>query len=79
MGFKLVKKSSGGEVGMAAGQPVTAKVNPITLPEGQRETVRLSFRLGRDLHTRIKLEAVRRGDTIAGMVSRWIAETTPLA
>lgn len=45
-------------------------------PEG---TVRLSFSLDRDLHTRLKLEAVRRGETIVAMVSRWITEATPTA
>lgn len=43
----------------------------------QRETVRLSFCLSRSLHRRLKLEAVRRGETIVSMVSRWVAETTP--
>jgi hypothetical protein len=39
--------------------------------------VRLSFDLGRDLHTRLKLESVRRGVPIVRMVSRWVAETMP--
>lgn len=43
------------------------------------ETVRLSFRMQRGLHTRLKLEAVRQGRTIVSLLEGWVAEQTPLA
>lgn len=60
----------------AAGQLPAAR--PVVLGGARRrETVRLTFSLGRELHTRLKLEAVRRGETLVAMVSRWVAESTP--
>ena len=43
------------------------------------DTVRLSFRMGRSLHTRLKLEAVRQGRTIVGMPEGFVTEHTPTA
>ena len=43
-----------------------------------REAVKVSVQLGRDLHRRVKMEAVRRGETIVALLSRW-AETLPAA
>lgn len=45
----------------------------------RRDWVKVSFSLSRSLHTRLKLEAVRRGETIVAMMSRWVAETMPAA
>lgn len=43
------------------------------------ETVRISFRMQRCLHTRLKLESVRQGRTIVSLLEGWVAEQTPLA
>lgn len=39
-------------------------------------TVRLTVQIRRDLHKRLRMAALLRGETLAGMVSTWIAETT---
>ena len=41
------------------------------------ETVRISFRMDRSLHTRLKLEAVRQGRTIVSMLEGFVTEHTP--
>jgi hypothetical protein len=43
------------------------------------ETVRISFRMQRCLHTRLKLESVRQGRTIVSLLEGLVAEQTPLA
>lgn len=45
----------------------------------RRDWVKVSFSLSRSLHTRLKLEAVRRGESIVAMMSRWVAEMMPAA
>ena len=45
----------------------------------RRDSVKVSISLSRSLHTRLKLEAVRRGESIVSMMSRWVAETMPAA
>ncbi len=45
----------------------------------RRDYVKVSISLSRSLHTRLKLEAVRRGETIVALMSRWVAETMPAA
>ncbi len=47
---------------------------PWTSPRGP---AKVSFQLPRSLHTRLKLESVRRGEPIVAMISRWIEENTP--
>lgn len=42
-------------------------------------TVRISFRMAGDLHRRLKLEAVRQGQTIVAMLEGFVAEHTPVA
>ncbi len=49
--------------------------HPWTSPRGP---AKVSFQLTRSLHTRLKLESVRRGEPIVAMISRWIEENTPL-
>jgi predicted HicB family RNase H-like nuclease len=49
------------------------------LAGGESDSVRMSFRLGRDLHTRLKLEAVRQGRSIIGMIETFVTEHTPKA
>ncbi|GFO57262.1 hypothetical protein GMSM_42690 [Geomonas sp. Red276] len=48
-------------------------------PTTERVTVKVSFELERGMHLRLKLASVRQGETIAGMVSRWVEENTPEA
>jgi predicted HicB family RNase H-like nuclease len=43
----------------------------------EKDTVRMSFRLGRRLHTRLKLEAVRQGRSIVGMIESFVTDHTP--
>lgn len=45
----------------------------------RRDSVKVSISLSRSLHTRLKLEAVRRGETIVALMSRWVEETMPAA
>ena len=47
--------------------------HPWTSPRGP---AKVSFQLSRSLHTRLKLESVRRGEPIVAMISRWIEENT---
>ncbi len=42
-----------------------------------RGPAKVSFQLSRSLHTRLKLESVRRGEPIVAMISRWIEENIP--
>ena len=78
MSFRIGKKQSV-EVPERA-----VPVKPQTTAEGKLSvagleggTVRISFRMGRDLHRRLKLEAVRQGRTIIGMLEGFVAEHTP--
>lgn len=43
----------------------------------QNETVRISFRMKKGLHTRLKLAAVRQGRSIMSMLEGFVAEYTP--
>ena len=52
------------------------KKNQGTVPSSQ---VRVNFDLDNEIHRRLRLEAVRRRLTIAGLISRWIADNTPPA
>lgn len=76
MGLRRKSKPAGltGGEGLAE---VTGESGADSRVSRQRAAVRLSFDLGRDLHTRLKLESVRRGVPIVRMVSRWVAETMP--
>ena len=42
------------------------------------ETVRISFRMEKVLHTRLKLVAVRQGRSIINVLEGFVAEYTPL-
>lgn len=43
----------------------------------EKDTVRMSFRMDRGLHTRLKLEAVRQGRSIVNMIEGYVSERTP--
>lgn len=59
--------AAGGEVSQRGTQP---------RQEQGRSTVRLTFSVPQELHMRLKLAAVRQGQTIVSLVSGWIAEQT---
>jgi hypothetical protein len=80
MGFRLGKKSQGtgqdpvNDEG-GKGEVLRQEQSPVRRPTG--DTVRMSFRLPQELHTRLRLESVRRGLTIVGLVSGWVEAHTP--
>lgn len=78
-GFRLCKKNSVDPVtmGKSEAEKNLGAFAFKTKGDKQKEVVKVSFTLSRTLHTRLKLEATRRGETIVAMVSQWIAETVP--
>ena len=64
MGFRLEKKSRPENQAMGA----TAETGG--------DTVRISFRMSKHIHKRLKLEAVRQGRTIVGMLEGFVTEHT---
>lgn len=45
----------------------------------EKDTVRMSFRMDRGLHTRLKLEAVRQGRSLVSVLEMYVAEHAPTA
>jgi len=78
MSFRMGKKQLAEvpERAAAVGLQATAVGRP-SVAGHEDGTVRISFRMGRDLHRRLKLEAVRQGRTIIGMLEGFVAEHTP--
>lgn len=81
MGDMLAKeKQPPGQVSAQKGsQEEEHGVPSSTVRRTAGETVRISFRMQRCLHTRLKLESVRQGRTIVSLLEGWVAEQTPLA
>ncbi|MFA7402943.1 MAG: hypothetical protein WC007_03035 [Pelobacteraceae bacterium] len=57
--------------------PQTAAEKSQSVGRGRDETVRISFRMGKDLHKRLKLAAVMQGRSIVSMLEGFVAAHTP--
>lgn len=79
MGFKLTKSGTKTEVPelIDSALPQATVEKKVAVTKGANETVRISFRMVRSLHTRLKLEAVRQGRSIVAMLEGFVSEHTP--
>ena len=64
------------QVSVAIPNMAVAKRQPVAKDMG--DTVRISFRMGKGLHTRLKLASVRQGRTIVSMLEGFVTEHTPI-
>jgi hypothetical protein len=58
--------------------PHVAVAKRQTVEKKLGDTVRISFRMGKSLHTRLKLASVRQGRTIVSMLEGFVTEHTPI-
>jgi len=79
MAFRLTKKGNKADVPeqIESAKPQVTVEKRVAVTKEANETVRISFRMVRCLHTRLKLEAVRQGCSIVAMLEGFVSEHTP--